>query len=329
MPDHDRSSGRLALESGDPASPTGLSDDFLSQILGLIRLAGERVFSAELAAPWALSFGAGAACFHLVEAGEASVTASDGRQVRVRSGDFILLPQESAHVIGMGDAVPVPLATALDRHLDPEGPVLRLPGEGPAARLITATFRFEGDNLASMLAVLPAFIHIPAGTAGGDWLAGAVRTLLAEAADARPGAAILASRMMDMLVIHAMRLWVRAARPEDRGWLGALADPRISRVLKAIHDEPFRIRTVAELAALARMSRSNFAERFALLIGAPPLHYQTRWRLLLAHGMLQRSDARVGEIGRQIGYESEAAFSRAYKAQFGHPPAQTRGSLVD
>lgn len=327
MPDHDRTSGRLALESGDPGSPTGLSDDFLSQILGLIRLAGERVFSVDLVAPWALSFGAGAACFHLVEAGEVLVTASDGRQVLVRSGDFILLPQESAHVIGMGDAVPVPLNTALARYLRPQGSLLRLPGEGSTVQLITGTFRFQGDNLTSMLAVLPSLIHIPAGTEGGDWLAGAVRTLLAEAADARAGAAVLASRMMDVLVIHAMRLWVRTARPEDRGWLGALADPRISRVLKAIHDEPFRIRTVAELAALARMSRSNFAERFALLIGAPPLHYQTRWRLLLAHGMLQRSDARVGEIGRQIGYESEAAFSRAYKAQFGHPPAVTRGSL--
>lgn len=315
MADHDRPSGRLALESGEPGSPSGLSNDFLSQILGLIRLAGERVFSVELAASEALAFGAGIACFHLVEAGEVLVTASDGRQVLAHPGDFVLLPQERAHVIGPTDAMPMSLAAALTR---------QLPGE---VRLITGMFRFEGDNLTSMLAVLPSLIHIPVDTADGDWLARMVRTLLHEASEAGPGAGILASRMMDVLVIQTMRLWVRTARPEDRGWLGALADPRISRVLKAIHDEPFRIRTVAELAALAGMSRSNFAERFALLIGAPPLHYQTRWRLLLAHGMLQRSDARVGEIGRQIGYESEAAFSRAYKAQFGQPPALTRGSL--
>lgn len=315
MPDHDRPSGRLALESGEAGTPSGLSNDFLSQILGLIRLAGEGVFSLALAAPEALAFEAGIACFHLVEAGEIQVTASDGRQVLARPGDFVLLPQEQAHVLGPTDATPLPLATVLARHV---------PGD---VRLITGTFRFEGDNLTSMLAVLPSLIHIPADAANGDWLAGVVRTLLREATEAGPGAGILASRMMDVLVIQAMRRWVRTARPEDRGWLGALADPRISRVLKAIHDEPFRIRTVAELATLAGMSRSNFAERFALLIGAPPLHYQTRWRLLLAHGMLQRSDARVGEIGRQIGYESEAAFSRAYKAQFGQPPALTRGSL--
>ncbi|MGV3576312.1 MAG: AraC family transcriptional regulator [Devosia sp.] len=315
MPNHDRPSGRLALESGEAGSPSGLSNDFLSQILGLIRLAGERVFSLELAASEALAFEAGIACFHLIEAGEVLMTASDGRQVLARPGDFVLLPQERAHVLGPTDATAMPFTVALTR---------QLPGE---VRLVTGMFRFEGDNLTSMLAVLPSLIHIPADTTDGDWLAGVVRTLLFEATEAQPGAAILASRMMDVLVIQAMRLWVRTARPEDRGWLGALADPRISKVLKAIHDEPFRIRTVAELATLAGMSRSNFAERFALLIGAPPLHYQTRWRLLLAHGMLQRSDARVGEVGRHIGYESEAAFSRAYKAQFGNPPALTRGSL--
>jgi AraC-like DNA-binding protein len=325
MPDHDRSSGRLALESGDPASPTGLSDDFLSQILGLIRLGTVRVFAAELAAPWALSFAAGSACLHLVETGQAQVTTADGRKTLVRAGDVILLPQESAHVMNAGEAAPMPLELALARHQT--GVTLHLPGAGATTRLVTATFRFQGDNLSSMLAVLPPFIHIPAGSEGGDWLADVARVLLAEAREARAGVAILAARLIDALVIQAMRLWVRNATPEDRGWLGALADPRIARVLKAIHDAPFHIRSVGELANLAGMSRSSFAERFALLIGAPPLHYQTRWRLLLAHQMLQRSDARVSEIGRQIGYDSEAAFSRAYKAQFGHPPAMTRGSL--
>lgn len=325
MPDHDRSSGRLALESGDPASATGLSDDFLSQILGLIRLGAVRVFAAELEAPWALSFAAGAACLHLVETGEALVTAADGRKALVRAGDLMLLPQESAHVMSAGDAAQTPLAVALARHQT--GGRLHLPGEGETTRLVIATFRFQGDNLSSMLAVLPPFIHIPAGSAGSDWLADLARVLLAETREARAGVAVLAERLIDALVIQAMRLWVRSATPEDRSWLGALADPRIARVLKAIHDAPFHIRSVGELAHLAGMSRSSFAERFALLIGAPPLHYQTRWRLLLAYHMLQRSDARVSEIGRQIGYESEAAFSRAYKAQFGHPPAMTRGSL--
>jgi AraC-like DNA-binding protein len=121
-----------------------------------------------------------------------------------------------------------------------------------------------------------------------------------------------------------MRIWVQTAKPEDKGWLGALADPRISRALKTIHDEPFRRRTVAELADIAGMSRSAFAERFTTLIGAAPLHYQTRWRLLLANEMLKRGDARVSEVGRRIGYDSDAAFSRAFKAQFGVAPVLVR-----
>ena len=128
------------------------------------------------------------------------------------------------------------------------------------------------------------------------------------------------SRLIDVLVIRAMRLWVATAPPENRGWLGALADARISRALKTIHDEPFRRRTVAELAGIAGMSRSSFADRFASLIGAAPLHYQTRWKLLLANEMLKRPDTRVSDVARRIGYDSDAAFSRAFKRWTGESP---------
>ena len=141
-----------------------------------------------------------------------------------------------------------------------------------------------------------------------------------------PGATIMISRLIDVMVIRAMRIWVRTAPPEEKGWLAALADARISRALKTIHDEPFRRRSVADLATLAGMSRSNFAERFSTLVGAGPLHYQTRWRLLLASDMLRRSDILVSEVARRVGYESEAAFSRAFKAQFGFPPVTARGN---
>jgi AraC-like DNA-binding protein len=148
--------------------------------------------------------------------------------------------------------------------------------------------------------------------------------VLDEAQAALPGASIMISRMVDVLVIRMMRIWVGTARPEDKGWLGALADPRISRALKTIHDDPFHRRTVAELASIAGMSRSAFAERFATLIGAAPLHYQSRWRLLLANEMLKRGDTRVSDVARRVGYDSDAAFSRAFKAQFGVPPALVR-----
>jgi AraC-like DNA-binding protein len=301
--------------------------DLLSQVLTLIRLRGELIFSAELAAPWALRFDAGAGHFHVVSEGGMEVEASDGRTVAARTGDLVVLPQGLGHVIRSGAAAkPLPARTVLDRQLGEGRLSIRHGGDGPPTRLITGAFRFEGDNMPSMLAVLPSLIHIPSTlrTDEAGWLEGLAHFLLAEAEEPQPGAAIMISRLIDVLVIRAMRTWVRTAPPENRGWLGALADQRISRALKAIHDEPLRRRTVAELAAIAGMSRSSFAERFAALIGAPPLHYQARWRLLLANELLKRRDTRVSEVARHVGYESDAAFSRAFKAQFGVAPVMAK-----
>jgi AraC-like DNA-binding protein len=126
------------------------------------------------------------------------------------------------------------------------------------------------------------------------------------------------SRLIDLIVIRALRSWVQLG--QSSGWLGGLADARIARALKAIHEEPMQRWSLDALAASAGMSRSSFSERFTALVGRSPLRYQNEWRLRLAREMLARRDARVGEIGLRIGYESEAAFSRAYKDFFGHSP---------
>lgn len=296
--------------------------DLLSQVLTLIRLRGELVVSAELTAPWALRFDPGSAWFHLVSEGEMQVTASDGRVVHAAAGDLLVLSQGRGHVIGTPGATPMPAREALAQ-VEDHGLDIRLGGGGSTARMVTGAFRFEGDNMPSMLAVLPSIIHIPRTLRSDDGglLEGLAQFLLAEAHTPHPGGSLMISRLIDVLVIRAMRIWVATAPPENRGWLGALADARISRALKAIHDEPFRRRTVAELAAIAGMSRSSFADRFTTLIGAAPLHYQTRWKLLLANEMLARPDTRVSDVARRIGYDSDAAFSRAFKSQFGIPPA--------
>jgi AraC-like DNA-binding protein len=325
---HDRASGPLALESEQHFPMMAARTDFLSQVLTLIRLRGELVFSADLAAPWAISVPPRHAWFHAVTAGACRVEASDGKAVDLAAGDIVVLPQGSGHLIGTRGGQPMRGEELLEQlregslHVRPEG-------KGLATQLISGAFRFEGDNLPDMLAVLPSLIHIPhAATSDGDaaWLGGLAATLLTEATTHDPGAAIMISRLVDVLVIRAMRIWVRTAPPEDKGWLGALADPRISRALKAIHDEPFRRWTVAGLAAIAGMSRSSFADRFTTLIGAAPLHYQTRWRLLLANEMLKRLDTRVSDVARRVGYDSDAAFSRAFKAQFGFAPAMAKSA---
>lgn len=326
MNSHDRASDPHALESEAGFPMMASRVDLLSQVLTLIRLRGELVFSADLSAPWGLRFDAGSAHFHIVSDGGMDMEASGGTKLHAETGDLLVLLQGRGHVIGAGGGDPLPVREVLERQIGAGSLAIRLGGGGPSTRLITGVFRFEGDNMPSMLAVLPPVIHIPRTlrTEDAGRLEGLARFLLAEAEEPQPGAAIMISRLIDVLVIRAMRTWVRTAPPENKGWLGALADARISRAIKAIHDEPFRRRTVAELAALAGMSRSSFADRFATLIGAAPLHYQTRWRLLLANEMLKRPDTRVGDVARHVGYDSDAAFSRAFKAQFGFAPVMAK-----
>lgn len=300
--------------------------DLLSQVLTLIRLRGELIYSAELAAPWGLQFAPGSAYFHVVTEGELWVTTDDRPAIHAVVGDLLVFSQGRGHTIGTQGARPVAAAEILEAQLRPDNLGIRLGGDGAVTRLVTGAFRFEGDNLPEMLAVLPSVIHIPSSMRDGeeDWVGGIAHFLLAEAKAPHPGASLMISRLIDVMVIRAMRIWVRTAPPENKGWLGALADARISRALKAIHDQPFRRWTVAGLAAIAGMSRSSFADRFATLIGAAPLHYQTRWRLLLSHEMLKRADTRVSDVARRIGYDSDAAFSRAFKAQFGFSPVAAK-----
>lgn len=300
--------------------------DFLSQILSLIQLRGERVFSADLSGPWALRFEPGPGYFHVVLDGTMQVEAEDGEIVHAAPGDLIVLSRGHGHAIGQPGAKRLTATDVLAKDGKSGALSLVIPGEGEPVRFITGAFRFEGDNLPSMLAVLPSMIHIArdGGAEGSAWLLSLAHHILLEAETPHPGAALMISRLIDVLVIRAMRIWIQAAPPEDRGWVGALADVRISRALKAIHDEPFHVRTVAQLAAIAGMSRSRFSERFAMLIGAAPLHYQTRWRLLLANDMLKRPGVRVSDVARRVGYDSDSAFSRAFKAQFGMPPGLVR-----
>jgi AraC-like DNA-binding protein len=147
-----------------------------------------------------------------------------------------------------------------------------------------------------------------------------------EAQAVHPGSSVMISRLIDVLIIRVIRTWAQTRNANDTGWLGALADPRISRALKAIHDEPFRKWSVADLARTVGMSRSSFAERFSLLVKEAPLSYHSRWRLTLADGLMRHANARVGDVARKVGYESEAAFSRAFKAQFGVSPVAVRST---
>jgi AraC-like DNA-binding protein len=302
--------------------------DLLSQMLELVRLQGELVFSAELNHPWALRFEPGSAYFFVVLEGSLIVQVADQPAVEAITGDLVMLPRGVGHILRDGsDATAANASELMEEQFTTERLGLRHGGNGEQTKVIAGAFHFESAAVPWVVSALPAVIHIEkSGGQTAGWLEGLAYFMMMEAQTVHPGSSVMISRLIDVLIIRVIRTWAQTKNASDTGWLGALADPRISRALKAIHDEPFRKWTVADLASAVGMSRSGFAERFSALVKEAPLSYQNRWRLTLAHGLLRQANARVSDVARQVGYDSDAAFSRAFKAQFGIPPVGVRST---
>jgi len=317
---HDRSSG-TAPDFGMAATRT----DVLSQVLTLIRLRGELVYSAMLGAPWSIAYAKGAAHFHFVERGTLWLRTPGAEAIRVQAGDMLLLPHGTGHQIGDDPATPpVAIDALLDRHFDRARSLLTYGGDGAATRVVSGLFHFEGGSLAAVMAALPVAVHIASEDGKTpDWLQAISHFLVKESLEVEPGSSLMISRLIDLLVIRTLRSWAaNQARPTS--WVGGLAEQRIGRALNAIHADPYRPWSVRELADIAAMSRSIFAERFTARVGEAPLHYVKRWKLTLAADMLASGGLRVTQAAQRTGYASDAAFSRAFKAQFGHAPSELR-----
>jgi AraC-like DNA-binding protein len=267
------------------------STDLLSHVLAQIRLTGDHVYSHPLEPDGRLELEAGAAHVCVVTQGALRIEGDDHGPVVIDTGDLLMLPR------------------------GPGG--LQLAASISPATVILCRFRFDPDSLRGMVSALPQWIHIRRAE-GAGWLEGIVHFLMIEAGDVQPGAALMVSRLIDLVVIRTLRSWIHQG--PTSGWLGGLTDPRIAGALKAIHERPMQRWSIEALAGIAGMSRSSFCERFTTLVGRSPLRYHNEWRLALARDLLAKRSGRVGEVGLSIGYESEAAFSRAYKGLFGHSP---------
>ena len=269
-----------------------ISPDLLSHVLSQIRLSGDHIYTEAVAAGLALDLPADAETILFIIEGELSLG-----DTAVEKGELLLIPR------GIAQAG--------------NDPGDRLVATMPS-RVVVCRFHFETEQMKSLVALLPGLVHIRRAE-GEAWLDNITYFLLAETGDQQPGASLMISRLIDLLVIRTLRTWAHTQAAQ--GWLGGLADTRIARALQRIHEAPFEPWAVADLAAVAGMSRSSFYTRFVDLVGVPPLRYHGRWRLTLARDMLRAGARRVGEVALTIGYESEAAFSRAYKLEFGHSPA--------
>ena len=321
MKPHDGNDGVLA-----PASDLQPHTDLLSDILRFVQLSGKRVLTTELRSGFNVEFQRGSACIHVVQEGELRISVEDRAPLRLSAGDIVVLPHPAKYRLSDGGrsdaAVEAPLqieASGADL------PILEHGRGAIAARTVSATFQFENKSgVSPLLGLLPHIIHIAKDVDQSALLIRDVaQFLVVEQTASEPGAALMISRLIDVLIIRCIRTWAKSLGPRH-GWIGALADVRISRAVAAIHRDPTKNWSVEGLASVAGMSRSRFAQLFLATAGEPPLRYIHRWRLAMAFDLLRGSNLPVSEVAHAIGYESEAAFSRAYKAMFGTTPRDGR-----
>jgi AraC-like DNA-binding protein len=248
--------------------------------------------------------------------------------IPVAAGDILIIPHGDAHTVSNGSpSTFLDSGAELDKFLAGSLTTMRLGGGGETTRFVCGYFGCERRADRLFLAGLPLMIKINLrGDAAGAWLENSVRHLVSEAGSARPGQSVLLSKMAEALFIASIRRYMEALPPEQTGWLAGARDPVVGGVLALLHRKPRHHWSVDELAAATGVSRSVLAERFARFLGEPPLTYLARWRLQLAARMLQTTREAVLQVASEVGYDSESAFNRAFKREFGVPPGQFRRS---
>jgi AraC-like DNA-binding protein len=299
------------------------SQDPLGEALHFLRVTGSFYCRSELTAPWGLTMPAWPDClwFHIVTAGRCRLDVDGAEPRMLQPGDLALVPHGQGHVLGSGADVITPDVMGLEHEFQNRYAILRHGGGGAATTLVCGAVRLDHPAAHLILPLLPMVIHVePSGSPQAEWMQSTLRLVAAEAAEMRPGGEAVITRLSDILVIQALRTWIQTDPAAQRGWLGALRDRQIGRAITLIHRDPARAWTVASLANELAMSRSAFAARFTELVDEPAMRYVTRWRMQTARTLLAEDDVTVAEIASRLGYQSEAAFSRAFKRITGVPP---------
>jgi len=329
-----------------------MSRDILSDVLRAVRLRGAVFYYIKGSSPWvaeappAREIIAGIMPgvehmigFHGVVEGSCWAGIIDGPPVRLETGDVILFPQGGAHVIGSSPSLRAP---RVDREVyfwprPPQLPfalslqesgseTMRLDGGGgDDATIVCGFLGLDARPFNPLLAALPHVMHVSGRTLGPDsWVSSFLRAAVVESNQRRAGGEAVLERMSEMLFVEVLRRYVDTLPAEQTGWLAGMRDPAVGRVLGLLHEKPDRPWTLEGLAPETAMSRSTLHDRFVHFIGAPPMQYLMRWRMQVASRLLRDTSAKVVEIALSVGYESEAAFSRAFKREVGVAPGAWR-----
>jgi AraC-like DNA-binding protein len=333
-----------------------MTGDLLSEVLRAVRLRGAVYFSVYGQEPWTAEAPPGPEIaptimpgaehvieFHGVIDGSCWASLADGgAPIRLAPQDVILFPQGDGHYLSSEPGLrPAPIDRRQPLYFVPRPAELpwwitvrgsvaterRLPivSEEIHANVICGFLGLDVRPFNPLLSALPRVLHVPGAALGPDsWVGTFLRTAAAESHARNPGSEAVLERMSEMLFLEVLRRYVASLPEGETGWLAGIHDPVVGPVLAMLHGQPEGDWSVERLADAVHVSRSGLHERFTAIIGQSPMQYLGRWRMQAASGLLRDSDATVAEVAAAVGYESEAAFSRAFKRIVGVAPSAWR-----
>jgi len=321
--------------------------DALSDLLRVVQLTGAVYLDGAFSAPWCVIGASDSALcaaylppservvsFHLVTEGScwAMLPHDPGSALLVRAGEVIVVPQGETHLLGSStDLSPELMAPLLAKQVETiPGEVMTLAygGDGAITRMVCGFLAAQDIWRNPLLSALPRLFKVGVRGSSASWLEPSLRVAAEEAASAHAGSGAALAKLAELVFVQAVRRYVDTMPDDRKGWLAGLRDRLVARALALMHARPTQPWTVEELARRVGMSRSGFAQRFTDLLGVPPMQYLAQWRLQLAAQQLRLSDQPLASIAEGVGYESEAAFNRAFKREFGVPPATWRRNAI-
>jgi AraC-like DNA-binding protein len=299
--------------------------DPLSEMLRGLRLDGVEYGRCQPCAPWATAFPPGeAARFHFLTAGSAWLQTPTGKWMQLKPGDAVLLPRGDGYVLASEPGLEPRQFESLPRKILCDGIIdVQCQGSEATNRLFFGVMRFNVDKHHPLLQMMPDVMQTSDLAGSEPTIPPLLDAMMREAEMNRVGSGGMLARLADVLTATIIRTWVEHGGGQSSGWIAAVKNPDIGRVLSAIHNDPSHDWSVEELAKLMGASRSGFAQRFADAVGETPARYVVRTRMQQAHHWL-REGQRVASVAEKLGYDSEASFSRAFKRVMGAPPSQFR-----
>ena len=324
-----------------------MAADALSDVLKTVRLTGATFFDVVAAAPWVaesppremilpkiLPGAEHLIAYHVITEGHCFANIIGEEPIAIEAGEVIVFTKSDPHILSSSPGMRAqPVAPdALEAATASQLPFfINYGGHGPAsAKFVCGYLACDAHPFNPLLNNLPPVIKVR-GKQGDDsnWLSQFIRVAMLESANKRAGGESVLAKLSELMFIEVVRRHLEALSPEQAGWLAGLRDPFVGKALSLMHAKPAWNWTIEELAKDVGLSRSVLAERFAGLVGMPPMYYLAKWRMQIASGLLSGDNTNIATVAAEVGYGSEAAFSRAFKKMVGVPPSAWRRRLDD